>query len=474
MKLINRVAAIHNVAICLLILAFQDVHAENVKVYGIVSEKDTGKPVPIAEVMFISNSADTTRTTTNIDGTYEVFLEVYQTSVDKKPRLENVKLYQNYPNPFNPTTTIEYVIGNDNYVKIDIFNISGQLIRSLINKRKNKGIHRIIWNGYDNAGNRAASGIYVYRLKAGDILLSRKMLMLDGGDNNYASINSSKKEHISPKTAKREQLVFEATIEKEGYENHEESHVIPYNVNELRLDFTLTKKDSGSYVLDTKPKWVRSYRGGGGLFIITMTPGEDFSGRVRLFLCSSPQLHAMLTSDFLSNNKRVSEITIMPDSTVSFGEKEPEGIVEHVVYSIGLIHKHSDKSDTLFLESFIIKDLLGTFDSAKKPPVDWIEKEFPDIAIKKEGEWFHYFAFDGTSALADVYPVPGQGTEIYLNQEWYVTTYSFLSPPFSVYLLLRKRGDIQPLFAAKKDLETSWHEIPLNEFPYSSAFWYQY
>jgi len=87
-------------------------------------------------------------------------------------------LIQNYPNPFNPSTNITYHLPKEEYVEISIFNSLGQRIRTLVSGEKKAGIYFISWDGHDENGILMSSGIYIYQLKAGDHLLSRKMLLL--------------------------------------------------------------------------------------------------------------------------------------------------------------------------------------------------------------------------------------------------------------------------------------------------------
>ena len=83
------------------------------------------------------------------------------------------KLYQNYPNPFNPSTHIKYQVKNRAHVRIDILNIKGQIIKNLINHIQNKGIYEINFDG-----NQLSSGIYFYRLKCGDFISVKKMMLV--------------------------------------------------------------------------------------------------------------------------------------------------------------------------------------------------------------------------------------------------------------------------------------------------------
>ncbi len=86
-------------------------------------------------------------------------------------------LRQNYPNPFDPGTTIQYESPRFSHVKIEVFNLQGQLIVSLVNALRPPGIHLIRWNGKDAQGESIASGIYIYRLASGDISLVRKLVL---------------------------------------------------------------------------------------------------------------------------------------------------------------------------------------------------------------------------------------------------------------------------------------------------------
>ena len=84
------------------------------------------------------------------------------------------QLYQNYPNPFNPTTTIKFSVPERSNVKLEIFNILGQKITTLVNSEMQRGIYQKDFNG-----SRYASGVYIYRLQAGNYVSSRKLLAVE-------------------------------------------------------------------------------------------------------------------------------------------------------------------------------------------------------------------------------------------------------------------------------------------------------
>ncbi|OGG50092.1 MAG: hypothetical protein A3F84_02590 [Candidatus Handelsmanbacteria bacterium RIFCSPLOWO2_12_FULL_64_10] len=85
---------------------------------------------------------------------------------------------KNYPNPFNPSTTISYTLPEASTVRLTIYNILGQQVRTLINNRQAAGIHAVQWDGHDDAGRSVASGLYFYRLTAGEFTQTQKMLLL--------------------------------------------------------------------------------------------------------------------------------------------------------------------------------------------------------------------------------------------------------------------------------------------------------
>jgi len=88
------------------------------------------------------------------------------------------KLSQNYPNPFNPTTTIEYALPSRSNVTIAVYNLLGQKVRTLIETDKPAGLYKTAWDGTNDKNLPVASGLYFYRIKAGDFTASKKMLLL--------------------------------------------------------------------------------------------------------------------------------------------------------------------------------------------------------------------------------------------------------------------------------------------------------
>ncbi len=87
-------------------------------------------------------------------------------------------LNQNYPNPFNPSTEISFALPQASNVDLSIYNVLGQHVRNLVSGHQEAGKHSVTWDGRDNNGNPAASGIYFYRIKADNFTNIRKMTLL--------------------------------------------------------------------------------------------------------------------------------------------------------------------------------------------------------------------------------------------------------------------------------------------------------
>ncbi|MFC1898294.1 DNRLRE domain-containing protein [Candidatus Cloacimonadota bacterium] len=89
-----------------------------------------------------------------------------------------VKLEQNYPNPFNPSTEIRFDLSKTGYVDLKIYNLKGQIIKSLLNEEFQPGTHQITWDGRNDKNAVVNSGIYFARLKFNNSILTRKMVLL--------------------------------------------------------------------------------------------------------------------------------------------------------------------------------------------------------------------------------------------------------------------------------------------------------
>jgi hypothetical protein len=88
------------------------------------------------------------------------------------------ELAQNYPNPFNPLTTIAFSLDGNTNANLSIYDVRGALVRELVDRPSEKGIHRIVWDGSNSSGQQVASGVYFYKLVAGSFTDTKKMTIL--------------------------------------------------------------------------------------------------------------------------------------------------------------------------------------------------------------------------------------------------------------------------------------------------------
>lgn len=87
-------------------------------------------------------------------------------------------LFNNYPNPFNPETVITFQLQQESRVSLEIFNVRGQKVKTLINDNIMPGLHQVVWDGTDQTGEKVSSGIYLYRLIAGKYNNTKKMILI--------------------------------------------------------------------------------------------------------------------------------------------------------------------------------------------------------------------------------------------------------------------------------------------------------
>lgn len=138
-----------------------------------VSYEDMSPGLAYNETLMITTDSPSTPV-------HEIALQVLAGIVDNDDNLNPMvtTLKGNYPNPFNPSTTIAFSLKEASPVQIQIFNIHGQVVRTLVNNQMNAGHHSVEWNGRDNSGRGVASGIYFYRMRAGNYNDTRKMMLV--------------------------------------------------------------------------------------------------------------------------------------------------------------------------------------------------------------------------------------------------------------------------------------------------------
>jgi hypothetical protein len=108
-------------------------------------------------------------------------IEVYSTpasGIEEMSSPKDFHLYQNFPNPFNPFTTIKFNLPIESPIQLKIFDIKGELVKTINGDIKNVGEHEIIWDGTNDWGNKQPTGVYLYQLNSNSGTSSRKMILL--------------------------------------------------------------------------------------------------------------------------------------------------------------------------------------------------------------------------------------------------------------------------------------------------------
>lgn len=87
-------------------------------------------------------------------------------------------LYSNFPNPFNPTTTIGFSLPEAEFATLIVYDITGRKISEIMSGEMMQGVHSVVWDGADDAGNKVSSGLYFYRLQAGEFTKTQSMTLV--------------------------------------------------------------------------------------------------------------------------------------------------------------------------------------------------------------------------------------------------------------------------------------------------------
>jgi len=161
----------------------QHVGADGRFVFRYDDDPTRGSAEPVT-IIFSAPGYVTDTLTTNITygatqtylGLQSILLTPIPTGAGDAPVL--TELHGNHPNPFNPNTTIEYTVGEAGRVRLEVFDAAGRHVRTLVDRTEARGNHRVTFDGLDANGERVASGVYLYRLEAGNVSRTRKMVLL--------------------------------------------------------------------------------------------------------------------------------------------------------------------------------------------------------------------------------------------------------------------------------------------------------
>jgi len=150
----------------------------------------------LGRLCFIAQSTSDTTVTVRLEGiklidevgnvyslpSIEGHVKIHSAGIEQNTAQENIPsrfvLDQNYPNPFNSQTMISYQLPRRSLVKLEVYNILGQKVCTLINEIQKPGIYHVAWDGWDDRDQDLPSGVYFCSLKAGNFRQVRKMIIL--------------------------------------------------------------------------------------------------------------------------------------------------------------------------------------------------------------------------------------------------------------------------------------------------------
>ena len=213
-------------------------NAETVTLFGSVND-NWWAPVSDATIAVVYDGREV-QVNTDEKGQYEVILKDIQTSINSSVNNPvNFTLYQNFPNPFNPTTTIHFILSNQEYVRLNIYNITGQLVRRLVDEKREAGTHYVMWDGTDDSGIHVSTGVYFYRVEVGKAVQTRKMVLLDGGSNSNNNIFGLSNRASKPSAGNAIQITI--SIETLGHYPMTETVIVPVTDNNVFYESTIKR-----------------------------------------------------------------------------------------------------------------------------------------------------------------------------------------------------------------------------------------
>jgi hypothetical protein len=208
--------------------------------------------------------------------------------------------------------------------------------------------------------------------------------------------------------------------------------------------------DRGAFTLEPKYSYIRSYPGGGGIFIVHFTPGSGFAGRVCLTMQADASLRARLDRSVLTLDSRVAEITIAPGMSADTG-----------IRTVDIVATHAGDTQTVSLQvEVMIWD--GTPDEFVVPKlaqlVSWVNAEHPEFGGLPNMGSFIYATYPYILIVEHW---------TFLNDDWEMRMcFHVMIPPYDwSKLWLRRRGEVEATFACMRESDGTTYEIPTSEYP---------
>ena len=259
-------------------------------------------------------------------------------------------------------------------------------------------------------------------------------------------------------------------------------------IQKLQPDIQVLSNDK--FDIEAKYSYIRSYPGGGGIFIIIMTPKNDFSGFVSLKISADPVLNAELDKKTLDEQSPVAELTILPNEftelktykiliTATYHKKEKHltffnwinrlkfpflsRIIGRLLNSINVkynnIHYINSETITLDVEMFDwTSDNLPDAIIKRDELIDWLEVEHPEFGIFTGENCYAYLTYPA-------HLIVEHWTFLYEGWEMRIC-YHVMIPPYDwSELWLRERGEVNAIFAARRESDGTIYEISVEDYP---------
>lgn len=210
------------------------------------------------------------------------------------------------------------------------------------------------------------------------------------------------------------------------------------------------------FTINAKYSYIMSYPEGGGIFLINMTPRNNFNGNVSLKIEASVNLNVQVNKDILSESSRVAEITLYPNNLTRIG-----------LHEIELTATNANISRLISLEVDIFNRSIGNPSSyilgKKNKLINWIEKKYPIFGNISDQDWFAYMTY------VDILVVEHW---TFISPEWEIRLCCHITiPPYNWSMMrLRKIGEIEPILAVKCEFNNIIYEIPISDYPIINGY----
>jgi hypothetical protein len=249
--------------------------------------------------------------------------------------------------------------------------------------------------------------------------------------------------------------------------------------------------NNDKFEIEAKYSYIRSYLGGGGIFIIKMTPKNDFSGFVTLQINANPNLNAQLDKDTLNKQLQIAEIAIQPNDLTEFKTYEIELTATYHKKSSHVTFLNWISKIRFPLLSYIISRLFNWFNGDSQGTdlsniyetltlevemFNWSSDNLTDAVVERDEliDWLEvehpeFGVFSGMNSFAYItYPahlIVEHWTFLYDNWEMRIC-YHVMIPPYNWSMLwLRPLGEVDAVFSAKREYNGTAYEIPISDYP---------